>query len=451
MLATIQKTAWGLGAAVFGLTALACGGDFGQTDDHHTDGPPLAYDSYEVLFTNPVCRHYAYSDHQDVTSVAGAKLLAKPQGAFCTSADREASGTQPSSPQFRLAEWIADPSTEEVFFSAMSFSNGVITQALCEAIETRSVKVRFALDENTNRSRADQLLKCAPASGDPADAPELMLRGHQGNIKLQHNKLVLINPGAPTTRIAFGSGNISSGLVLHHENWHFITLPSSSYFAQAHLCLMNGLIDHATSKGAFSAYIRECRQAIDAPEEGDMKALFVPGEGGRATQYLLSGIEKAEQIAIAAHRFTHGTLVSRLASELDGSEAPTVRIVVDDDLYWAGHGQQTGGNEAFEYDRVSSLVERGARVRYVESNHDAHLLHHNKFMLFTMPPGHKNSVFCGAGNFTKSGMRDNFENFYYVTVPEVVARFEEQYEHLFSTLGTEALDMPSENIMPPQD
>jgi hypothetical protein len=125
--------------------------------------------------------------------------------------------------------------------------------------------------------------------------------------------------------------------------------------------------------------------------------------------------------------------------------------VLDDDLYWAGHGQQTGGNEAFEYDRVSSLVERGARARYVESNHDAHLLHHNKFMLFTMPAGQRNSVFCGAGNFTKTGMRDNFENFYYVTVPEVVARFEEQYEHLFSTLGTEALDMPSENIMPPQN
>jgi len=451
MLTTMKKTSLALGFALGAMTALGCGGEQGQTEDHHTQGPPLSYDSYEVLFTNPICPSYEYAPEQDVVSVAGANLSAKPEGAFCTPADAEASGAQTSSPQYRLVEWIAEPDTREVFFSAMSFSNSVITRALCEAIETRSVKVRFVLDENANPTRAEQLLACKPASGDPADAPEMLLRGHEGNIKLQHNKLVLINPDAATTRIAFGSGNISSGLVLHHENWHFITLPSSTYFAQAHRCLMDGLIGHASSKSVFSDHIRSCRQAIDATEEGDIKALFIPGESGRATQYLLNGIAQADEIAIAAHRFTHSTIVGRLASRLDSAEPPRMRLVLDDDMYWAGHGEVTGGNEPFEYDRVSSLVERGADARYVESNHEAHLLHHNKFMVFTMPHDQPNATFCGAGNFTKSGMRDNFENFYFITVPEVVERFEQQYEHLFSTLATRVDNMPSKNVLPPQN
>jgi hypothetical protein len=431
------------------VSALGCGADLGQDLQHQTEGPPLAYDSYEVLFTNPECPRYAYDEI--VLSVSGEPLFAKPQGAFCTKADGELSGARSSSPQFRLAEWIRDESTEEVFLAAMSFSNRVIADALCQAIETRNVKVRFSLDKNASLSRADKLLACEPASGDPADAPELLLRGHSGNINLQHNKLVFINPGATTTRIAFGSGNISSGLVLHHENWHFITLPGDSYFAQAHLCLMDGLIDHAASKGEFSSFIQACKKAIDAPEEGDIKTLFVPGEGGRATQYLLAAIEQAEAIDIAAHRFTHSTIVARLKAQLEANTPPAVRMVLEDDLYWAGHGEMTGGNQAFEYDHVTSLVERGAQARYVESNHDAHLLHHNKAMLFTMPAGRPKALFCGAGNFTKTAMRDNFENFYVITVPEVVARFGEQFEHLYSTLATEAHNMPAHNVLPPQD
>jgi hypothetical protein len=432
--------------ALAGVLLGGCTAEIGTDEQFVDSGPRLVFDEYEVLFTNPVCQAYAYDEA--VISVSGEVLEQKPQNAFCYPSDKEASGARPESPQHKLIEWIADPTTEEIFFASMSFSNGAVQEALCDAVSERNVKVRFVLDSATRLDRANKLLACEPASGNPADGPELHLRGHEGNISLHHNKLFLLNPGAETMRIAFGSGNISSGLVLHHENWHFITLPSSTHFAQAHLCLMDGVIDHGHSKSEYSGFIRECKESIPAREEGDAKALFVPGEGGRGSNYIINAIRKAEAVDILAHRFTHSTYVEQLRRRLTGEAPPAVRLVSDDDMYWVGQGQQTGGNEAFEYDHVTTLTDVGMEARYVETNHPAHLLHHNKVMVFDMPSGMNDTVFCGAGNFTKSAFKNNYENFYYISIPHVIERYREQYEHLYGDLATAPEDMPAENVIP---
>ena len=432
--------------ALAGTLLSGCTVEIGTDEQFVDSGPRLVFDEYEVLFTNPVCQTYAYSE--DVYSESGELLEHKPQNAFCYPSDKEASGARPESPQYKLIEWIADPSVDEIFFAAMSFSNSAVQNALCDAVTERSVKVRFVLDSNTSLDRAGKLLACEPASGDPADAPELHLRGHEGNISLHHNKLFLLNPGRDTMRIAFGSGNVSSGLVLHHENWHFITLPSSTHFAQAHLCLMEGVLDHGHQKADYSGFIRECKESITAREEGDAKALFVPGEGGRGSNYIINAIRQAEGIDILAHRFTHSTYVEQLRRRLTGEAPPKVRMVADDDMYWAGRGEIVGGNEPFEYDRVTILTDVGMQARYVETNHPAHLLHHNKVMIFDMPSGKNDTVFCGAGNFTKSAFKNNYENFYYLSIPQVIERYREQYEHLYGDLATATEDMPTENIIP---
>jgi len=427
--------------------ATGCGADLGQDELMSSTGPKLAYAQYEVLFTNPTCAEYAYDE--PVVSVSGEILHAKPKDVFCTKADAELSGARADSPQHRLTEWIADPSTEEIFFAALSFSNGVLLDAMCDAVEQRSVKISFVLDANTSLSKANKLLSCVPASGDPADAPELLLGGHSGNIRLQHNKLFVANPQHETMRIAFGSGNMSSGVVLHHENWHFITLSEQTYFAQAHRCLMAGLTEHGDSKSNFSSFIDSCRRSIDAREESDIKAFFVPGGGGQATQVILNHVAAADTIDIAAHRFTHSTHVKRLRQRLESSDPPPIRMVADDDLHWVGQGEQTGGNEAFEHAHVSSLEAVGLDVRYMETNHAAHLLHHNKFYLFGMAGTQPDAVFSGAGNFTKSAFRDNHENFYFVTIPHVVERFRQQFDYLHGALATPPGDLPATNILPP--
>ncbi len=412
-------------------------------DQFNTEGPALAYDSYEVLFTNPVCADYPYDE--PVPSVTGEMLTQKPKNVFCTYDDGIVSGDRPESPQRRLLEWIDDPETKEVFFTYLSFSNSTVMKALCSAIEERDVKVTFVLDSSSDRSKADALLACQPS--DPERAPRFERRGHTSGIGYAHNKLFMINPGADTMKLAFSSGNMSSGVVLHHENWHFITLPGDTYFAQAHVCMMNAELDAWQSKTEYRNYLQECLGAIEAEPERDIEAFFVPGDNKAASKRLIAAINASWGMDIAAHRFSYTTMVNAIKSMQDRYDTP-VRLIADDDMYWAGQGQQVGDNMSFEYYNVKAITNRGGEARWMETNHDSHLLHHNKFLIFDMGEHGTDAVWCGAGNLTGTGFTTNWENFYYVTIPEVVEAFRVQYEHMWNELATPANRMPRENVLP---
>lgn len=410
-----------------------------------TSGPKLRYDAYEVLFTNPICAKRAYAG--EVRSNAGNVLTHKPENVYCTQADSAASAERDSSPQKRLIDWIRDPATKEIFFAYLSFSNSVVAGELCTAIKERNVKVTFVLDRETDLSRANQLLACEPGNADPAFKPRLELRGHDATIGYAHNKIFMVNPrDAETVKIVFSSGNMSSGVVLHHENWHFLTVPANTHFARAHQCLMDGVLDHYRSKQEYGAFIKQCRDAIPIGEESDLKTFFVPGDGGRAGQEITKGVRAATSIDIAAHRFSYSSLRKELKKRFDAPNPPDVRLVVDDDLWWAGKGEEVGPNTKQESEMLAELTERGLKTKYMETNHAAHYLHHNKFIVFTTPQG--DAAFTGAGNFTGTAFTDNFENFYYITIPHVVAAMKAQHAHLYGDLATAPEDLPATNALP---
>jgi phosphatidylserine/phosphatidylglycerophosphate/cardiolipin synthase-like enzyme len=258
----------------------------------------------------------------------------------------------------------------------------------------------------------------------------------------------MLDPRSERPRLVFSSGNMSSGTVLHHENWHFVALPAETHFAQAHLCLMDGLLEHASSKGEYSSFVRSCRGAIEHQEERDLKVFFIPGEGDKAFNRMQKGLRGAERIDIAAHRFTYKGLMSNLRRRLDAGDAE-VRLVVDDDLWWAGKGQIVGGNDGSEWATVAELTGKGLDARFMETNHGEHLLHHNKFLIFDMPDGGEpDAIFAGSGNFTGSAFSDNFENFYWTSIPHVVDAFKAQYERLHAELATAPADMPTTLVAP---
>src|SRR5690349_11842116 len=105
----------------------------------------LRFAEWDVRFTNPVCQLYSYGSDQNVVSVSGEKLTAKPKDVFCTGRDRAASAGRPEAPQTKLIEWIRDPSTTEIFIAYLTFSNQDVMQELCTAIKERNVKVRFVM------------------------------------------------------------------------------------------------------------------------------------------------------------------------------------------------------------------------------------------------------------------------------------------------------------------
>lgn len=392
---------------------------------------PLRYKSYDVLFTNPLCREYTYAS--GVESADGTTTLtAKPKNVYCSSSDIPASAARPTSPQNKLLAWVETlGSSDEIFLAYLSFSNRAVGDALCAAVG-RGTKVTFVLDAP---SPASEKLETCGAT--------ILLRGHAGSIGYAHNKVILINPHGDSEymKMTISSGNMSSGVVTHHENWHFIEAARDSYFAQAHVCLMEAQIDEDSSSGRtqYKTALNTCRSNIDAPEETDIKAFFIPNrdDAKRAEKYLLGAIDEAKKIDLGAHRFGHTKLINKLEDKLEAGTL-ALRMVADDDLYWldplAGPSSESGDNDAFEANNVKRLRTAGDgkfEIRYFETNHREHLLHHNKYLIYRTSAGKPFGLLAGAANLTGTGFNDNFENIYFIKVPHVLAAFDTQFARVW--------------------
>lgn len=449
---------------------------------------PLQFVEWDVRFTNPACRLYSYDPATPVHAVNGDLLVAKPKDTFCNGRyDRAASASRPEAPQAKLIQWIeATQPGDEIFFAYLSFSNADVGRALCKAVQDRGVRITFVLDSGTDMTAAENLRACLPLDGDESKRPRLIPRGNTADpgegdvgIGFAHNKIFMVNPGRSPMKLAFSSGNMTSGIVLHHENWNFVTLNSDTYFAQAHLCLMNAQLDAAAtaSRNSYAAYIAACRSRITSElgfqEESDVKVFFTPGEGIKARNALLAGIKRADRVDLAAHRYKYPFIGKALKCAASRPSQPAlVRIVTDDDTYWVGTtGVQTGDNQRDEYDKIQEAVAAGAQVRWLETNHAQHLLHHNKYVVMNKADGSWGAVFGGAGNFTGSafgtndgprascatdavntfsgdGYPTNFENFYYIEIPSVLARYNEQFPLMWDRLATPTERMPTRDVMP---
>jgi hypothetical protein len=86
-------------------------------------------------------------------------------------------------------------------------------------------------------------------------------------------------------------------------------------------------------------------------------------------------------------------------------------------------------------------------TKFLETNQNVYQLQHNKFIIFSQA-GEAGSVFTGAGNMTSAAFTKNFENFYYISIPEVVEKYNKQYDLYFEKMATKAKDMPRDYILP---
>lgn len=381
---------------------------------------------FESLFTNPVCEKYE----------------GKPKNVYCKQADELASIARKDSPQYRLKEWISDKNTRELYLAYLSFSNKNIVKALCEAIE-RGVKLSMVLDAGEERElnkHAEGLKEC----GEKGQV-EVTYRGSTGGLGFAHNKILMVNPSEKIVKIVFSSGNMSSGTSTNHENWNFVTTSGESYFALAHKCVVEAMIESGDTRKNFAAHLDKCRRNISAEPESDIEIFFSPVDGDRAFERLEGAARKATLVEGISHRLS-GKVADLLSGLLD--EGKKIRILLDDDVYWAMKLRKNVGRntsvEAFKIFR--QLINKGAETKFLETNERIFQLQHNKFFLFSFGQG--GAVFNGAGNMTTAAFTKNFENFYYIQIPEVVEAYKKQYSKYFDEMATSEEGMPSEYIQP---
>lgn len=412
------------------------------------------YFDYEVFFTNPICDEYKYDEA--VFSVNGKLIDGKPKNVYCKRGDFSSNNNRETSPHYNLKKLINDENVSELFITFLSFSNFEIADTICDAIK-RNVKVTFIMDsKNETRDGAtrylDEISKCRPENvpaGTTLNKPKTLFRGNTRGLGYAHNKLILANfKDSNKVKIVFGSANMSSGTILHHENWHFITTNKDTYFYQAHLCLRDGMLNKASSKFEYKKYIQSCRKEVSKKyeQEDDIAFYIVPTDGKKAMDNIVDKIEKSESVDVAVHRFTHTTFMKALAKA--SRKNKKVNLVADDDIYWSGVlGETVGSNMIFEYYNIIDMVKADIEVRYMETNQNSRLLHHNKYIIFNFADG-SGAVHAGAGNFTKAAFSKNFENYYFIKIPHVVEKFRKQYKYMFEKLATKYVDMPVQYVMP---
>ncbi len=279
--------------------------------------------------------------------------------------------------------------------------------------------------------------------------------------------------GTDTVSMVFGSGNLSSGTHLHHENWHFAEVARESYFVQDHVCLVDALLDpteeSTNGKGGFRTAMNTCRDNITVEQEEDLQAFFIPALEDRNRIRALMQLEmhNAGSVDIAAHRFSWRQLLDAIHFQLQDEPSFEARLVTDDDTYWlqplVGAPVVVGFNTENEAEEISKLIESGGgatgdfdddsrfAVKFMETNHRGRLLHHNKFMIFRNDAGQATSVIFGAPNFTGTGFGSNLENVYFATKPEIVAAFDQQFKRFWGDSAVTAQDPEPPRATAPAD
>ena len=250
-----------------------------------------------------------------------------------------------------------------------------------------------------------------PAFDDP-DAEGI--DGGEGGLGIHHNKLLAINmEQAGPLKLAFGSANFSSGLVLHHENWNFVEVQKNSYFAQKHICMIKAVKEYGQSKAKLRSGFSDCVSAIDYPEEQDVRLFFAPLEGKDAMDDLTDQIRKGAYVDLAAHRFSNRNLISSLFSFIQRVSPQALRLLFDDDMFWSvKDGRGFGNQDSNEARIVNSFIKEDVSPHYLQTEDRDRLLHHNKFVIVRDSAFRPRFLHTGAGNLTQSGFYRNFENFY---------------------------------------
>ncbi|MBX3034966.1 MAG: phospholipase D family protein [Bdellovibrionaceae bacterium] len=395
-----------------------------------------------VRFTNPLCREYVYP--APLPTQSGQLVKAKPKDIFCTRADLPFNLARPDGIYAEITRVLQEPGVARVTFATMTYSHRELTAQLC-VLEKRGVQVRLILDGGADKKSAEELIKCG------VEVTPVQWNGH-----LHHNKFILVDYLPQTGRassLVFSSANFSNpGLTINHEMWGFYRPLQPSLVVEQHRCLAEGLIALPTGGQPLAKAFNECRtraaRQIQRPEP--LQFFAIPFDSKKLVDILTSQLRSSKIAKMTSNRFSFPAILAAVSLRPAGS--PALQAVFDDDLFWMGvrpepaldiEARQEAGGGAFGSDprRIRELEALGAQVRFAETSAGAAQKMHSKYTIFDR------LVVGGSGNYTASGMTQNFENIYVFNDPFVHQSFLRHFEALWKG-STQRGMMPKANIEP---
>lgn len=381
---------------------------------------------------------------------------------WCTQEDRK-EVAEKSGMEERVAKMISrakNPKTARIFIAYFSFSNSASFKALCERGKL-GVKIEgffdndYSADSNNYPNRL--MSECQGPSGENVKVLFLgqKLKTPGGSLKvwrLHHNKFLMVDPGnGEDININFSSGNLSSsGLSLHFDHWAMLTVTKDSSVYRYHECVVRSL-NTAMADGAneiddpvkYRMTLDSClvKNKVITNVEAALKAeqiapLFSPNPQNQIYTELkkaISSVGKGGRIYGAIQHFLHNGIASDLRAAVN--RGVKVQLIMDDDII-TGDSEVPGVRQF--YDNV--LSKTGIEIKFLQTNASVMQMMHNKFIVLQgVNSGGKkvNRVFSGAGHFTTSALKNNYENFYLTQNDTLTKKYQDLFNYMWPRAVTE--------------
>lgn len=261
------------------------------------------------------------------------------------------------------------------------------------AVRLNTIQNEVVFKNGTMSDKLVLLLSSLPSGSGVKSAP--------GKERLVHNKFAIIDK----SHLLTGSGNWSSTAIsVNLENLTQFSAPAAGDIVQSLSCMFD--LVWTGDSNAISQNLPTC-QIID-------KIYFSPSSrlGSGPQDAIIVAIDKSmSTIEIAMHHLVDPDVVQRLiAARQRGIK---VRVAVDDD------------DCNMKDDILSKLEGAGAEVKYVPTNCKIFQLSHNKYGVFD-----RKTVINGSGNWSKSGLGRNYENF--IRGADFAPDFSDHFDWLWS-------------------
>ena len=412
--------------------------------------------SIQTYFTQPVCGPYPYSI--PLLTVSGDVLREKPRDTYCLPRDALSNKKNELRKRFFSA---LDGSRQitDVWIYVFAFNDVELADQLCTLATRNASRItlvsasgeRDLEDNDAIFPAVEHVLKCRNKL--PPDKQHLIraaqVVGGVGGMVSFHPKLYMVRYADGTGTLITSSGHPGKGMSVNFEHWQFLELGEKDGTWQLHRCFGRALELIGFDKVGLRDTRTILAQCGRTGQDAKLRAFFLPFERQRALAALSDLIGKSRTIDIAVFSAGNESIVYALKKAIEHGAA--VRLLLDDDVYWhtryacATCKARRGEFESWVY----PLLERGAQVRLLETNHHCavNLMHH-KFVVFSGADGRKTVLF-GSANFSESAygaldvddLRGNVEQVYTSQEQSVSASFSKEFERLWG-LATVLGQMP---------
>lgn len=407
------------------------------------------------LFSLPNCMAYAFPIA--LSSESGKVVTGPKGGRFCTSADFSSPLSERSEVLRALKGATSGRTVSAVITSSYLYAEPGFAEWLCSLNYAADAGITLLAQRTSDGSGrvsqafSDAMASCTVAPRfiyfgcDVFDAESLTAGSgacSRGRVNILHLKSAYLTFTDGTVAVLLGSGNFNRSLYANMEDWILYTGPMASSLSAAVICTARSVQTGSGKNVDADSMAEEARRCISTwpamPPVNGFTLEFAPTQGAAFHQRLLAAIETADAIDVAAQALEDPDLVKAL---LD-NKAATVRVIADDDWYWALRKRADYYTASYEKLKWVQQLPK-ASVRFLQTNHAnvggvGNTLHTR--MIAVTKAGTR-TVFTGSAHFRPGSLTRNVEHLLTVTDPSATQLYRDFLDALWNS-GVSWEDMP---------